>query len=91
MLRVRLCWTPTDHIMPITPVFAASKDLPAKIQGLRRNRLELGKESLDRLSAFQESWAMASEVGIDCILPCQGPTAHIRFLGPQLSSRDDPI
>lgn len=44
-----------------------------------------GKESLDRLAAFQRSWARASEVGTDCILPCQGPTSLTYFLGPSSS------
>lgn len=56
MLRV-------DHIMPIALVWAASEGLPAKRHGLRSNGLEPGKESLDRLAAFQGSWARASEVG----------------------------
>lgn len=87
MLRAGLCWTPTDHITPVDPVLAASKGLPAKREGAGTDGLEPGKESLDRLAAFQGSWTRASDVRTSCTFPRRGRTAYTCVLGSQLPLR----
>ena len=69
MLRAGLCWTPADHIIPVTPVLDATKGLPAKREGVRTDGLECRKAGHFRGAGpgpVKPVWLLASLQGSHC-------------------------
>lgn len=77
------CWTPTDPVTPVAHVFVAVRGLPART-GVGGDGLEPGKESLDRLTAFQGSSAGVVKLGLASSSPARIPLLMPTFW-------DDPI